>query len=161
MFFYDHSMFSNRWFAFPSANTFLRLVSLVVWGLVAYSAVVFVLRWDSSSADAANRLVGADQRPQSLPDVDNSAVSKALGAAPPQSEKASLASRFVLVGVMDGGPSHGVALISVDGKPAKPYRVGQAVSEGLVVVATGPKKAELGPQLGASATLVLDLPLKK
>ncbi len=79
-----------------------------------------------------------------------------------QSASASLASRFVLVGVMDGGPSQGVALISVDGKPAKPYRLGQTVSEGFVVVGTGPKKAELGPQYGGlRPALVLELPLKK
>jgi general secretion pathway protein C len=161
MFFYDHSMFSKRWFAQSSAPSFLRLFSLLVWALVAYSAVVFVLRWDDRGDDDANPSVDTGQRQPSLPEVDSSAVSKALGASPPQSANASVASRFVLVGVMDGGPAQGVALISVDGKPAKPYRVGQAVSEGLVVVATGPKKAELGPQLGASATLVLDLPLKK
>jgi len=78
-----------------------------------------------------------------------------------QSASASLASRFVLVGVMDGGPTQGVALISVDGKPAKPYRLGQTVSDGFVVLATGPKKAELGPQLGAASSLVLELPMKK
>ena len=89
------------------------------------------------------------------------ATPKALGAAPMQSASANLASRFVLVGVMDGGPSQGVALISVDGKPAKPYRLGQTVSDGLVVVGTGPKKAELGPQMGVASSLVLELPLKK
>jgi len=84
-----------------------------------------------------------------------------LGVAPVQSASASLASRFVLVGVMDGGPSQGVALISVDGKPAKPYRLGQTVSDGFVVVGTGPKKAELGPQMGVASSLVLELPIKK
>ena len=105
-------------------------------------------------------VLGSEQK-QVLSDVDALSVSKALGAAPMQSTGASLASRFVLVGVMDGGPSQGVALISVDGKPAKPYRLGQTVTDGFVVLATGPKKAELGPQLGATATLFLELPLKK
>ena len=41
------------------------------------------------------------------------------------------------------------------------YRLGQTVSDGFVVLATGPKKAELGPQLGASSSLVLELPVKK
>jgi len=39
--------------------------------------------------------------------------------------------------------------------------LGQTVTDGFVVLATGPKKAELGPQLGATATLFLELPLKK
>jgi hypothetical protein len=49
----------------------------------------------------------------------------------------------------------------VDGEPAKPYRLGQTVTDGFVVLATGPKKAELGPQLGAASSLVLELPMKK
>jgi general secretion pathway protein C len=106
-------------------------------------------------------VVAGSEQKQVTPEVDALALSKALGAAPVQSASASLASRFVLVGVMDGGPAQGVALISVDGKPAKPYRLGQAVSEGFVVVGTGPKKAELAPQLGAAPALVLDLPPKK
>ena len=154
-------MLRARWFSLSTPPSFLHLATLLVWALAAYSAVVFVLRWDvDGDVINAPSAVGQGQS-QGLPDVDALAVTKALGAAPAQSPSASAASRFVLVGVMDGGPAQGVALISVDGKPAKPYRVGQPVSEGLVVVATGPKKAELGPQLGASATLVLDLPLKK
>jgi general secretion pathway protein C len=126
---------------------------------VAYSAVVFALQW-GGGVPVDYAVAGSEQK-QVLSDVDALSVSKALGAAPVQSATASLASRFVLVGVMDGGPSQGVALISVDGKPAKPYRLGQTVTDGFVVLATGPKKAELGPQLGATATLFLELPLKK
>ena len=154
-------MLRTRWFSLSTPPSFLHLATLLVWALVAYSAVVFVLRWDvDEDVINASSVVGQGQS-QGLPDVDALAVTKALGAAPAQSASASAASRFVLVGVMDGGPAQGVALISVDGKPAKPYRVGQSVSEKLIVVATGPKKAELGPQAGASSTLVLDLPAKK
>ena len=159
MFLYDALMQSTRSFLQPFAHTFLRLTSLLVWAVVAYSAVVFALRW-GGDVPVDYAVAGSEQK-QVLSDVDALSVSKALGAAPMQSTGASLASRFVLVGVMDGGPSQGVALISVDGKPAKPYRLGQTVTDGFVVLATGPKKAELGPQLGATATLFLELPLKK
>jgi len=159
MFLYDALMQILRSLSPPFASTFMRLTSLLVWAVVAYSAVVFGLQWgDVVPVDAL--VVGSEQK-QFSPDVDSLSVSKALGVAPVQSASASLASRFVLVGVMDGGPSQGVALISVDGKPAKPYRLGQTVSDGLVVVGTGPKKAELGPQLGVASSLVLELPLKK
>ena len=159
MFLYDALMQSTSSFLQPFAPTFLRLTSLLVWAVVAYSAVVFALQWEGG-VPVDTLVVGSEQK-QVLSDVDALSVSKALGAAPMQSTGASLASRFVLVGVMDGGPSQGVALISVDGKPAKPYRLGQTVTDGFVVLATGPKKAELGPQLGATATLFLELPLKK
>ena len=159
MFLYDALMQIFRSLLQPFAPTFLRLTSLLVWAVVAYSAVVFALQWGGGVP--VDAVVAGSEQKQVLPEVDVLAVSKAFGAAPVQSASASLASRFVLVGVMDGGPSQGVALISADGKPAKPYRVGQTVSEGLVLVATGPKKAELGPQLGAPATLQMELPLKK
>ena len=159
MFLYDAGMPSSSLLLQPFAPAFLRVTSLLVWAVVAYSAVVFALQWgDGVPVEAV--VAGSEQK-QVAPDVDALAVSKALGGAAVQSASASLAGRFVLVGVMDGGPAQGVALLSVDGKPAKPYRLGQAVSEGFVVVGTGPKKAELGPQLGAPATLQLELPLKK
>ena len=159
MFLYDALMQSTRSLLQPFAPTFLRLTSLFVWAVVAYSAVVFGLQWGGGVP--VDAVVAGSEQKQVLSDVDALSVPKALGAAPVQSATASLASRFVLVGVMDGGPSQGVALISVDGKPAKPYRLGQTVTDGFVVLATGPKKAELGPQLGATATLFLELPLKK
>lgn len=153
-------MNSARKSFFTSPSTFLQFVNLLVWAGVAYIAVVLVLRWSGGAEEGVPLIAGIEQKKVS-PDVDALSVSKALGAAPVQSASASLASRFVLVGVMDGGPSQGVALISVDGKPAKPYRLGQTVSDGFVVVGTGPKKAELGPQLGSTPALVLELPLKK
>lgn len=159
MFLYDALMQSIRSLLQPFAPAFSRLTSLLVWAVVAYSAVVFALQWGGGVP--VDAVVAGSEQKQVLPEVDALAVTKALGAAPVQSASASLASRFVLVGVMDGGPTQGVALISVDGKPAKPYRLGQTVSDGFVVLATGPKKAELGPQLGAASSLVLELPMKK
>ena len=159
MFLYDALMQSIRSLLQPFAPAFSRFTSLLVWAVVAYSAVVFALQWGGGVP--VDAVVAGSEQKQVLPEVDALAVSKALGAAPVQSASASLASRFVLVGVMDGGPAQGVALISVDGKPAKPYRLGQTVSDGFVVLATGPKKAELGPQLGAASSLVLELPMKK
>ena len=159
MFLYDALMQSIRSLLQPFAPAFSRFTSLLVWAVVAYSAVVFALQWGGGVP--VDAVVAGSEQKQVLPEVDALAVSKALGAAPVQSASASLASRFVLVGVMDGGPAQGVALISVDGKPAKPYRLGQTVTDGFVVLATGPKKAELGPQLGAASSLVLELPMKK
>ena len=153
-------MSSARRSFFTSPSTFLHFVNFLVWAGVAFSAVVLLLHWSGGAEEGVSSVAGFEQK-QVSPDVDSLSVSKALGVAPVQSASANLASRFVLVGVMDGGPSQGVALISVDGKPAKPYRLGQTVSDGFVVVGTGPKKAELGPQMGSTPALVLELPLKK
>ena len=68
---------------------------------------------------------------------------------------------FTLIGVLSGRSSGGgAALIAVDGKPAKPFRVGAAVDEGLVLQALGPRQAQLGASMGGPATVTLDMPLK-
>ena len=55
------------------------------------------------------------------------------------------ANRFTLIGVLSGRSSGGgAALIAVDGKPAKPFRVGAAVDEGLVLQALGPARRNWG-----------------
>jgi general secretion pathway protein C len=70
----------------------------------------------------------------------------------------SLSSRFSLVGVV-ARPSHsGAALISVDGKPAKPFRVGAAVEPGLLLLSVEPRRAALGPTVGGPPAFVLELP---
>ena len=152
-------MLRPRWIPFSLPIPWVHRMAFVVWACVAYSVVAFALHWSVSVSDGP-ALASAAQ-PPTLPDVDAAAVSKALGADAAQPNVPSLASRFVLVGVLDGGPQQGTALIAVDGKPAKPYRVGQTVVEGLAVIATAPKKAELGAQIGAVATLVLELPVRK
>jgi general secretion pathway protein C len=72
-----------------------------------------------------------------------------------------LASRFQLQGVMAGGPDAGAALISVDGKPAKPYRVGAVVADGLLLQSAQGRRVSLGSAMVGPQTLVLELPVKK
>jgi general secretion pathway protein C len=79
------------------------------------------------------------------------------------------ASRFRLVGVVApvAGPAladprgaaaaTGVALLSVDAKPARAYRVGTVVDGGWVLQQVGLRSATLGPQDGA-AMVQLELP---
>ena len=73
----------------------------------------------------------------------------------------SLASRFQLQGVLAGGGSQGVALIAVDGKSAKPYRVGAWVTEGLVLQSAQGRRISLGAALNTPEMVVLELPAKK
>jgi general secretion pathway protein C len=97
-----------------------------------------------------------------LPEVDVSAAARSLGAAPLQVPAApTLANRFQLQGVMAGGPDAGAALISVDGKPAKPYRVGAVVVDGLVLQSAQGRRVSLGSAMDGPQTLALDLPVKK
>ena len=141
-----------------SSRVLLPAASLLVWGAVAFSAVTWGLRW-TATGDAPSKAFAAAQ---ALPEVDASAVARSLGAMSVQAAAApSLASRFQLQGVMAGGPDAGAALIAVDGKPAKPYRVGAVVADGMVLQSAQGRRISLGASMDGPQSLVLELPAKK
>ena len=149
-----------------SSRVLLPAATLLVWGAVAFSAVTWGLRWsatgnasNSASTSASN---SASMAVQALPELDVSAAARSLGAAPAQPVAApTMASRFQLQGVMAGGPHAGAALIAVDGKPAKPYRVGAVVADGLVLQMVEERRISLGAAMDGPQTLALELPAKK
>ena len=141
-----------------SSRVALPVASLLVWGAVAFSAVTWGLRWSATGTNPSNTTAAA----QALPEVDVSAAARSLGAAPVQAAAApTLASRFQLQGVMSGGPNAGAALIAVDGKPAKPFRVGAVVADGLVLQSAEGRRISLGASMDGAQTLLLELPAKK
>ena len=141
-----------------SSRVALPAATLLVWGVVAFSAVTWGLRWSASNTTPSNAVAATD----ALPDVDVSAAARSLGAAPvPAAAAPTLASRFQLQGVLAGGPDAGAALIAVDGKPAKPYRVGAVVADGLVLQSAQGRRVNLGASMDGPHTLVLELPAKK
>jgi general secretion pathway protein C len=141
-----------------SSHVVLPVASLLVWGAVAFSAVTWGLRWSATGTNPSNTTAAA----QALPEVDVSAAARSLGAAPVQAAAApTLASRFQLQGVMAGGPDAGAALIAVDGKPAKPFRVGAVVADGLVLQSAEGRRISLGASMDGPQALVLELPAKK
>jgi general secretion pathway protein C len=140
-----------------SSRLVLPAASLLVWGAVAFSAVTWGLRWSATGAAPSNATTAA----QALPEVDVSAAARTLGAAPVAAAAPTLASRFQLQGVMAGGPNAGAALIAVDGKAAKPYRVGAVVTDGLVLQSAQGRRVTLGAAMDGPQSLVLELPAKK
>jgi general secretion pathway protein C len=52
-------------------------------------------------------------------------------------------------------------LIVVDGKPAKPFRVGAVVADGLVLQSAEGRRISLGASMDGAQTLLLELPAKK
>ncbi len=73
-------------------------------------------------------------------------MARLLGSSPQAATAApvaSVASRFALVGVVASRGDNATALIAVDGKPAKPFRVGGAVDEGLVLQAVEARRVIL------------------
>ena len=136
----------------------VHATSLVLWALVAFSATSWVLR--GSDHDMASGLSTPQEQPTL--EVDATATARSLGlvATGPVAAPA-LVSRFQLVGVLAGGPSQGAALIVVDGKPAKPFRVGAPVAEGLVLQSVQGRRVNLGAGGDVAAILTLDLPARK
>ena len=137
----------------------VRLATFVLWLLAAASVAYWGLRLAARPQDAALPAVATAP---AAPDVQAIARLLGAGAAPvaAAAPQPSLASRFALIGVLAGQHSGGgAALIAVDGRPPKPYRVGAQVEHGLVLLALGPREARLGPP-GGPATLTLELPRK-
>lgn len=138
----------------------VRGATFVLWLLAAACAVFWGLRL--GAGPGAEAPPGA--APRSLA-VDQAAIARLLGSAPAapgmaaQAPQASLASRFQLVGVAAGARSGaGAAIIAVDGKPARPYRVGSLVEEGLVLQSVQGRQAVLAAQPGGAPVLTLELP---
>ena len=142
-----------------SARFVVFASTVLVWAAVAYSAVGWWLRDAPVSADASPLVASPTPASDTL---QSPSVARALGAqattapAPP-----TQASRFQLMGVLNAEGGAGVALISVDGKPAKPYAVGKAVADGLWVQSTQAKRVSLGASADGPSTLSLELPSRK
>ncbi len=138
----------------------MRLGTLAIWALAAASAAYWGLRLTARppgmpAPTAAPAPVAADMQ----------AMARLLGAVTaqtPQAAAAPVSSRFALVGVLAGQQGgSGAALIAVDGKPAKPYRVGATVDAGLVLQSLGPRQARLGAGQEGVTTVTLEMPVRK
>ena len=138
----------------------VRLGTLAIWALAAASAAYWGLRLTARppgmpAPTAAPAPVAADVQ----------AMARLLGAVTaqtPQAAAAPVSSRFALVGVLAGQQGgSGAALIAVDGKPAKPYRVGATVDAGLVLQSLGPRQARLGAGPEGVTTVTLEMPVRK
>jgi general secretion pathway protein C len=85
----------------------------------------------------------------------------ALAASQPQEQAApALAARIQMVGAVapraDNG-RNGVALLTVDGRPAQAFKPGQTVESDNIIQSIGPEGVKIGPA-GAEPVLTLPLP---
>lgn len=137
-----------------------RLSAFVIWALVA-AAMVFwgmrlVVRPDPVPLNAA--VVGESTSARGD-------LSRLFGAEPTAQVAAAPAtsSRFRLLGVMaakpgpEGSMTPGVALISIDGKPARAFKAGARVEDQLVLQTVSLRTASIGVEKGP-ASFVLELP---
>jgi len=146
------SNWGNRWAV--AGCTF------VLWGLVAASAVYWAMKFINRGPIIPAAAAARTSIPQ-----DPAAVARVLGFNPTSPAAAaaaapSLASRFSLIGIVADRSQQGAALIAIDGKPARPYRVGAQVDEGLMLQSVVARRAALGASLDGPPTLTLELPLR-
>ena len=147
------------WTAIPATWT-VRGATFALWALALASAVAWALKL-GGSGDAVP-VPAPSVRP--VPAADPAAIARLLGGGPAAAGLAapvvSLASRFQLMGVVAGiHYGGGAALIAVDGKPAKPFRVGASVEEGVVLQSVRGRQAVLGA-LNGPALVTLEVPLR-
>ena len=137
-----------------------RFFALLIWAAVALSAAYWGLRWfgkgpgvpaGTTPAVVESALRGDLSRLLSGP---VKAVTEASAPAP-----TALAGRVQLLGVVaprQEDSRTGVALLTLDGKPARAYKVGQVVEGDLVVQKILQKQVQIG-RTDAPASLTLDL----
>lgn len=144
-------------------NWTVRGVTLLVWAAAAASVAYWGLRLSSEAATGPTVVPAARQAGP----VDPAVVARLLGhsntvaAGPAAPAAAPMSSRFNLVGVVADRSQHGAALIAVDGRPAKPFRVGSRVDEGLVLQSVQPRRAVLAASLEGPAVVMLDMPVQQ
>lgn len=135
-----------------------RLVTLLLAALTTGSATYWSLKWVNQAMPARDSLRAASTERSST-----QRLAQLLGAQTspgPQKIEVLAQATYRLLGVIQvGRQGRGSALISQQGKPAKPVRVGEAVGEGLILQAVHQRRAEIGVDLKSPPSITLELPL--
>lgn len=139
-----------------------RLGPRLAAGLLACAAAASLTYWGLQITASTLSAQPSPAIPARLPEVASPEQIARLLAAPAARADANAAAptsgRFQLTGVAAGVSGRGVAIISVDGRPARPFTVGLPVAEGLLLQSVQGRRAQLGPDPKGPATLVLELP---
>jgi len=145
----------------PGANPWLiRLLTLLLAALAAGNALYWALKWPTSGPSARQPVLSAE-----APPIDSDKIALLLGASQAAGPAAvvNVQANFKLLGVIaqGGAGSRGSALISVDGQPAKPYRVGDKVNDEWVLHSVKARAAYLSSSPAVPASVTLELPALK
>jgi general secretion pathway protein C len=138
-----------------------RLSTLLLAALAAASVVYWGLRWSEPVS-----LPRASQGGASPRSIDTGRVAQLLGAsaAPAGDDEAepaiNAAGKYKLMGVIAQGRGSGLgsALIAIDDAPAKPYKVGDRLSDDVLLQSVSKRGAVLASSMQAPAAIALELP---
>ena len=135
----------------------VRIATFVVFALAAASAAFWSLKVWGVSQPGRTALAAV----ASAPPLDPQAVAQVLGggAAAQRATDAPVAasSRFVLRGVVADAAQAGVALIAVDGNPAKPFAVGTVIDGRLLLQSVNGRSAVLASTMDGAPEIALEL----
>jgi general secretion pathway protein C len=132
----------------------VRLATLVLAALAALCATYWALK--STHANSV-----AMAAPAGFSALDPLALARALGGGgvvAPAAPQGVPSTSYVLVGVLADSQQGGAALIAIDGKAAKPYRVGATVDTNLVLQSVAGRRAVLAASVVGPAQVTLELP---
>jgi general secretion pathway protein C len=136
----------------------MRVITALFWALASASVMYWGLRLggagDTRSAPAANSVLVVGDASSRL-----TAMARVLGATATieAAPVISAPNRFGLFGVVAQG-SQGAALLVIDGKPARPIRVGSQLEEGLILQSVGQRHVVLAASADGPALHRLELP---
>lgn len=135
----------------------LRTSTLVLAALAAGSATFWALRWRAPAPALPNAQISAGSPALSNP----LAIARLLGggrANLPAAPASVAANPLKLLGIVASPSERGYALIAVGPLPAKPYRVGEAINETLMLQSVTPRSASLAGSRDGPVAQVLELP---
>ena len=138
-----------------------RLSAFVLALMLAATVVFWIMRWPTRDNGPA---VPLPEVRDELPAANATVVARLLGqgdAAVETTAQPDAASRFRLTGIIASGSGRGVALVSIDGKPPKPYHEGSKLEEGWMLQSVEPRRIALATDAKAPVGLRLELPAKQ
>lgn len=135
-----------------------RIVTFSLSGLAAASVGYWLLKGWPMTAPFAVPVVSMEAVPQGQQTLARMLGGGNLKSTPVDAQKTSAVIRYALMGVL-ASQGRSAALISIDGQPAKPIRVGDRVDETLVLQSVTARRAVLAGSRDAAAAVTLELPL--
>ena len=139
----------------------LHTATFAVWALAASAVGYWALHINAGNKQANLPKLAAGNTPLgTLSNTSDAAtLAQLLGATAPQAVAApSNSSRFVLKGVISGAAGKEAALIVIDDKPAKAFRVGSILEEGLVLQSASARRVTLSASKDGPTVMTLDMP---
>lgn len=135
---------------------FTGLVTFALAALAAASVGYWALKWPAPATP-----LQAEVSEPAVRSIDSAQVAQLLGATSASASAAptlNLPSKYKLLGVIAVGPHGGSALIAIDGLPPKPYRVGDHLTDDLLLQSVQARSATLAASMQGAGTFTLELP---